>query len=159
MANPEQQVRTLVEQFTDDLMKIVRGAALDSLASALGAVQPGSEQPRLARGTPGRKPAANGRQAAARKAPATKTRRGRTGEKRDPKLLAALTKRVGEHIASHPGQGARQIGAALSASTRELELPIKKLLASGQVRKTGERSETKYFPRAGGAGAKKAAAS
>ena len=156
MQTPETQIRELLDEFTSNLMKIVRGAALDSLATALGAVERSGGGQRAAAPRLNGGAAKVGRPAAAAKtATATKSRRGRTGRKRDPKLLAALTKRVGEYIGSHSGQGVRQIGPALGVSTRELELPIKKLLSSKQIRKTGTRSETRYFARGEGGGAKK----
>lgn len=51
-----------------------------------------------------------------------------------------------EHIRRHPGMTAIEIGAALSMATREIARPIKKLIATGDVRRTGVKSNTRYYP-------------
>jgi len=61
--------------------------------------------------------------------------------------MTSLTERVYEHVKQHPGQGASQIGPALQLSTKELQLPVRKLLAERKLKTTGQKRSTKYFAR------------
>jgi len=71
---------------------------------------------------------------------------GRPGIRRDPEALAATVKDVGAYIHAHPGQGVEQIKVALGRTSKELALPIKKLLAAKVVSTKGQKRATKYFP-------------
>lgn len=77
------------------------------------------------------------------------------GQKRDPQAIVALGEQLVAHIVANPGQRIEQIKVALGADTKDLALPIKKLLAAKTIRSEGTRRATKYFP-AAGAGGKKA---
>jgi predicted transcriptional regulator len=68
------------------------------------------------------------------------------GEKRPPAELAKLTERLGEYIKSNPGRRMEAIGKAIGMPTRELNLPIKKLLAAKKIRSEGHKRATEYFP-------------
>lgn len=71
------------------------------------------------------------------------------GAKRPAHDLEAMQTKALGYIQSHPGERIEQINAALGTSTKELALPIKKLIASKAIRTEGQRRATKYF--AGGA--------
>jgi len=86
-------------------------------------------------------PAAKG--PVSKKAPAAKRA---PGEKRPPAELVKLTERLGEYIKAHPGQRIETIGKALSAPTKDLSLPIKKLLSGKKIRSEGLKRATEYFP-------------
>lgn len=49
-------------------------------------------------------------------------------------------------MVANPGKGAEQICPALRVSTRELAMPMKKLLASKHITRKGMRRATRYFP-------------
>ena len=49
-------------------------------------------------------------------------------------------------ISARPGQRVEQIGAALSTRTKDLALPLRKLIKDRRVRTEGQRRATKYFP-------------
>jgi hypothetical protein len=51
------------------------------------------------------------------------------------------------YIRDFPGRGVEVIGEKLHIPTKELALPIKKLIAEKRIRTTGNRRATKYFPR------------
>ncbi len=68
------------------------------------------------------------------------------GEKRPPAELAKLTEKLGEYIKAHPGQRIETIGKALATPTKDLSLPIKKLLSGNKIRSEGLKRATEYFP-------------
>jgi hypothetical protein len=80
--------------------------------------------------------------------------RGR-GEKRSSEQLDALAETFHEFVAHNPGLRIEQINKMLNTRTKELMLPIRKLLADGALKTKGERRATTYF--AAGRKAKKSA--
>lgn len=141
----EEQIRALVERFTKDLMKVVRDAAVRAFSSTF---EFGDDD--LARLGTGEAPA-KGRPplrhaARPRRDGAANARRRVTGGKRDPKRLDALTDKLAARVAQHPGETVLAIGQALGASTADLALPIRKLLAQKRLKKRGSRNNTRYYP-------------
>jgi hypothetical protein len=68
------------------------------------------------------------------------------GAKR-PQLEIEKTKaRVQDFIKSHPGLRIEQINKELGTQTRDLALPLRKLISDGAVRTEGEKRSTQYFP-------------
>ncbi len=130
--NPDAQLRAQIDAFVADLSTLVRRAALDAVASALGSPAPGPAQ----RG-PGRLP-----KAAAFAAP-TK-RRGKRA-KRKPADVAKSGATVVAYVAKNPGQSVKQIGKALGVATKELALPTIRVIEARKLRTTGERRGTRYF--------------
>ncbi|HTQ04942.1 MAG TPA: DNA-binding protein [Polyangiaceae bacterium] len=127
----ESDIRSRVEAFVEDLTAMIRASALDLVNEALG--EGGSR--------PGRK--SGGRRAAA----AAPVARRAKGAKRDPKMLAALTDRLGDYIKKNPGQRIEQIGKSLGTPTKDLALPVKKLLAAKKISTKGQKRATTYFGR------------
>lgn len=70
------------------------------------------------------------------------------GEKRDPKIIAALQGKVLAYIAAHPGERIEQINKGMGTTTKAIFLPIKKLIADKRIRATGEKRSTTYSVRA-----------
>jgi hypothetical protein len=158
MSNAENNIKNRVDAFVNDLSDLIRQSALEAVAEALKkggevsaapvARRPGRpakvvEAPVAAKpaGKPGR-PAKSS--SAASSAAAAKRR---AGEKRSPVLLAQVTDQVGNHIKSNPGQGVEQIAKALSTTTKELTLPIRKLLGDKKITSKGQKRATRYFPK------------
>ena len=158
MSNAETNIKNRVDSFVNDLSELIRASALEAVAEALkkggevtaapAARRPGRpakvvEAPVAAKpaGKPGRpaKAASSASSAAAAKR--------RAGEKRSPVLLAQVTEQVGNHIKSNPGQGVEQIAKALSTTTKELTLPIRKLLGDKKITSKGQKRATRYFPK------------
>jgi hypothetical protein len=158
MSNAENNIKNRVDAFVNDLSDLIRQSALEAVAEALKkggevssapvARRPGRpakvvEAPVAAKpaGKPGRpaKSSSSASQAAAAKR--------RAGEKRSPVLLAQVTDQVGNHIKSNPGQGVEQIAKALSTTTKELTLPIRKLLGDKKITSKGQKRATRYFPK------------
>lgn len=72
----------------------------------------------------------------------------RKGHKRDPGALEALQAKLVGFVAKHPGLRIEQINKELGTTTKELQLPMRKLIAEGQVKAKGSKRSTTY--RAGG---------
>jgi hypothetical protein len=162
--NVEDEIRAKTEAFAAALGDLVRRAALEAAAAALGsggpalvpaAVRRGRGRPRKAAAPAPAPKAARGRGAArvTKGATAVKSVGSRKpapkrapGEKRPPGELAKLTERLGGYIKAHPGERMEAIGKALGVPTRELNLPVKKLLAGRRIRTEGHKRATEYFP-------------
>jgi len=66
------------------------------------------------------------------------------GQKRSPKELEMLESRLLRYVKIHPGQGIEQIAKGMTISTKELNLPMRKLVADGAIKTKGEKRATKY---------------
>jgi predicted component of type VI protein secretion system len=159
------EIRARIDAFAAELTALVQKAALESVVSALGGAAPKAAAAKapVAKPAPAasRGPASAPKKAApaakpAAKAPAAKpglplkppTRAARPpGAKRPPEELAATTAKLGAYIAKNPGLGIEAIGKALAIPTKDLALPVKKLLSSGKIKVTGEKRATRYFPK------------
>lgn len=68
------------------------------------------------------------------------------GVKRPPDEINKLTVEVGKYIIAHPGQGVEVIAKALGRTTHELEVPVRRLINTKEVRTTGAKRATRYWP-------------
>jgi hypothetical protein len=153
----DDEIRTMTETFAQDLAVLVRRAALEAAAAALGggtAVAPPAPAAPRGRGRPRRaaaparptRGAAPPRAAKAAPVVSRKAAKRAPGEKRPPQELAKLTEKLGDYIKSHAGERMEAIGKALGVPTRELNLPVKKLLAAKKIRTEGHKRATEYYP-------------
>ncbi len=67
------------------------------------------------------------------------------GQKRKPEDITSLTEHLRRYITRQPGLTIEAISTALNIPTRELLLPVKKLLAEGAFTTTGQKRATRYF--------------
>jgi hypothetical protein len=137
--NVEAEIRARLEQFAANLTALIQQSAMSSVEDAFAG---------------GGAPARRGRRAVAAVA-APRAARGRKGQKRDPKLLEALTEKLGGFIAKNQGLRIEQIGEALGVVTKDLALPVKKLIAAKRVSTKGQKRATTYFAGGGGRGGKR----
>ncbi|HET9620659.1 MAG TPA: hypothetical protein VFP84_04790, partial [Kofleriaceae bacterium] len=77
--------------------------------------------------------------------------RGGRGAKRTSADLDALSERFASFVKSNPGLRIEQINKQLGTTTKDLALPIRKLIADGTISAKGQKRSTTYF-----AGKKKA---
>jgi hypothetical protein len=133
MANTDvnQEIRVRIQSFVDELSELVKQATLESVQAAL---QGNGAQAAGRRG---------GRKAAAL---ALAGRRPK-GSKRTAEELEALVATLLKHIQSNPGQRMEQLAASLDIPSKELTLPIKKLLQENRLRTKGQKRATAYFAR------------
>lgn len=129
MNDVDRQIRDRVESFVAELTDLIRQAALESVSEVLG----------------GQAVAAPGRRGGRPPRPRVRRR----GGKRSPDEIEATTHRVLEYVQQNPGHGVEQMAMDLGANTKDLTLPIKKLLSNGDLLTEGQKRATKYYATSG----------
>jgi hypothetical protein len=127
----QNEMNHTVQGFVAQITELARRAALDTLESAFGG--------RAARG--GAAPVAVAPAAAGR----VGRPRGGRGAKRTPADLEALSDQFASFVKSHPGLRIEQINKELGTTTKDLALPIRKLIADGLITAKGKKRSTTYF--------------
>ena len=130
MSDFQTQMNRVVAEFVAQITELAKTAAIETLQTVLG------NQTRRAAPTAG---AAPGRV------------RGR-GAKRSPDELDKLAERFQTFVKENPGLRIEQINKQLGTTTKDLALPIRKLLAEGAIHAKGQKRSTTYFAGGGGAG-------
>jgi uncharacterized Zn finger protein len=122
-------------------IELERAAALPAARAA--ALPP---QARPAAATPNLEPKAPSHDAApGLRARAVARERARDPQRRGASDFVETSALVLAFIESHPGVNVELIGQSLGLSTRQLSLPIRKLIAMGSIVSTGLKRATKYF--------------
>ena len=129
------RIRGRVEAFAEELSALIRDSAMETVRDALGG---GGAAPR--RG-------ARGARAAASSAPVRGGGRREKGQKRDPGEIERLTDRLLDYIKANAGQRIEQIAAGMGTVTKELNLPVKKLIGQKSLKTKGQKRATQYFAR------------
>ena len=138
----ESEIQVRIQAFAQEMSTLMRQAAMEAMEDALGGGT-GTRRARAtpaakAKGTPGRKPKAG------KKAPAAKKRRG---GKRTAAELLVLEEEFLKEVKKAGGRRVEEIGKAMGVSTKDLALPVKKLLSDKKIKTTGKRRATRYFAR------------
>ena len=120
----DREIRTCIYSFVEELSALVKQAAVDSVADALGGAAPDRRR------GPGR--------------PRTTAPKRGKPVRRSAGSLDAAAARVLSHVKANPGSGVTEIAAALRKTSKNLRLPIQKLLEEKVLRTTGQRRGTKY---------------
>jgi len=146
MSNIENELQSRVDSFVHELSALIRRQALAAVEEVLKKGEGGGAVKKAGRPAKAEEPKGKAKAApkAAKAAPSAKRK---PGEKRTPAALAQITEQVYNYIKSNPGQGVEQIAKALQTSTKELTLPIRKLLGEKKVGSKGQKRATRYFPR------------
>jgi hypothetical protein len=129
----DEKIRGMLEAFASDLTALIRESAMETVRDALGGE------------TPGRR-GGGSRGARAALAPAA-GRRLPKGAKRPPDEIAQLTDQLLAYVQGHKGERIEQIAKGMGVSTRELNLPVKKLISNKSLRTRGQKRATQYFTR------------
>ena len=69
-----------------------------------------------------------------------------SGKKRTTAEIEDLASKLCTEISAAPGSLMKALAPKVGATVRELNLPVRRLVAEGKVRSAGARSETRYFP-------------
>jgi hypothetical protein len=137
MSDLQNEMNRTVQGFVTQIADLAHRAAIDTLRSAIGGVRAAHNSTDTA-GAPNARPRAG-------RPP------GRRSAKRSPKDMEALSERFVAFVRQHPGLRIEQINKQLGTATKDLALPIRKLIAAGTISAEGGRRSTTYF-----AGKKKA---
>jgi DNA-binding NtrC family response regulator len=135
MANISDAIRAALDSFVEDLSNLIQQAALESVEQALASAStvPGKR----GRGARAAVPAFVSLSASSQ---------GRKkGAKRTPEELEQLIKKLHSYVAKNPGQRIEQIASGLDISTKELNLPAKKLIGDKKLSTKGQKRATTYF--------------
>ena len=132
MANISDTIRAALDSFVEDLSNLIQQAALESVEQALAGAST----------IPGKR--GRGARAAA-PAFVSLSQNRKKGAKRTPEELEQLIKKLHGYIAKNPGQRIEQIAQGLDISTKELNLPAKKLIGDKKLSTKGQKRATTYF--------------
>ena len=138
MSDFQNEMNRVVQGFVAQITELARRAAIDTLESAFG-------------GRGGGGGGGGGRSAPAAEALAVNLGRvgrprGGRGAKRSSADLEALSGRFASFVAANPGLRIEQINKQLGTTTKDLALPIRKLISEGRVKAKGQKRSTTYFP-------------
>jgi hypothetical protein len=131
----QQEINQRIEGFVSEITELARKAAYETLSSALGhgmSDQIGSRHAGLS---------------------TSSVLRYRKGGKRSANEIAATADSLLQYIRDQPGQRMEIIAKAMDVSTKELTLPIKKLLQAKKIRVEGQKRATTYYIASGDAAA------
>ena len=136
MSDFQNEMNHAVQGFVAQITELARRAAIDTLESAF-------------HGRPGRNGATAAPVAVSAPSTAAVARAGRPrggrGAKRSPADLEALSERFASFVKTNPGLRIEQINKELGTTTKDLALPIRKLIAEGIVSAKGQKRSTTYF--------------
>jgi len=136
MSDFQNEMNRTVQEFVAQITELARRAAIDTLESAFG-------------GRGGRNGTATTTAAVALAAAGlgrVGRPRGGRGAKRSAADLEALSAKFAAFVKSNPGLRIEQINKELGTTTKDLALPIRKLISEGQVAAKGKKRSTTYFP-------------
>jgi hypothetical protein len=123
MSDFQTEMNRVVSGFVAQITELARRAAIDTLESALGK-----------------------RGAAALSRGGSTGGGRRKGAKRTMDELDKLGEAFFAFVTKHPGLRIEQINKELGTTTKDLALPIRKMIAEGSLKTKGSKRSTTYFP-------------
>ena len=151
----DRQIQDRIQAFLTELSGLVRQSALEAVQAALGGgvaapARRGPGRPRknaaagpIAAAAPAS--AAGGKSSAS--APAGKPARRAKRAKRSSADVDATAAALLAYVAAHEGQSIEQIGKGMGVATKELKLPVIKLMEAKKLKTKGKKRGTKYSAR------------
>lgn len=121
MSDFQTEMNRVVSDFVAQITELARAAARDMIDQALGKAGKSAGIAGLGR-----------------------ARRGR-GSKRTADELDVLAEQFHAFVTKHPGMRIEQINKQLNTTTKDLALPIRKLITEGALKTKGEKRSTTYF--------------
>jgi hypothetical protein len=131
MSDFQNEMNRVVQGFVAQITELARRAAIDTLDSAFG-------------GRSGRAAPAAAAVLAASFGRVGRPRGGR-GAKRSSADLEAMSERFATFVKANPGLRIEQINKQLGTTTKDLALPIRKLISEGVISAKGQKRSTTYF--------------
>ena len=132
MSDFQNEMNRAVQGFVAQITELAHRAAIDTLESAFGG--------RGARGAPAATAALTPNLGRVGRP------RGGRGAKRSQEDLEALSERFGSFVKANPGLRIEQINKQLGTTTKDLALPIRKLISDGLISVKGQKRSTTYYP-------------
>jgi hypothetical protein len=132
MSDFQNEMNRTVQGFVAQITELARRAAIDTLETAFGGRAAGNGASALTAVLAG--------------VPRAGRPRGGRGAKRTPADLAALSDKVATFVKTNPGLRIEQINKQLNTTTKDLALPIRKLISEGVITAKGKKRSTTYFP-------------
>src|SRR6185503_8042487 len=131
MSDFQTEMNHVVQGFVAQITELARRAAIGTLESAFagraGRTNGAQVPPAAGKGAPGRP-------------------RGGRSAKRTAADLEALSSKVAAFVKTKPGLRIEEINKELGTTTKDLVLPIRKLIANAVLTAKGQKRSTKYFP-------------
>jgi hypothetical protein len=131
MSDFQTEMNRVVQGFVAQITELARRAAIDTLESAFGS--------RGGRGAPAVAALAANFGRVGRP-------RGGRGAKRTAADLEKLSDQFASFVKANPGLRIEQINKQLGTTTKDLALPIRKLISEGVISAKGQKRSTTYFP-------------
>jgi hypothetical protein len=131
MSDFQNEMNRVVQGFVAQITELARRAAIDTLESAFGG--------RAGRSAPAVEAIAVNLGRVGRP-------RGGRGAKRSSADLEELSHRFASFVAANPGLRIEQINKQLGTTTKDLALPIRKLISENRIKAKGQKRSTTYFP-------------
>ena len=123
MSDFQTEMNRVVGDFVAAITELAKRAAIDTLENAFGGAKRGGAGISLSVRGVGR----------------------RRGAKRTSSDLVQLGEDFHAYVAKHPGLRIEQINKELNTTTKDLALPIRKMIADGSLKTKGEKRSTTYF--------------
>jgi hypothetical protein len=130
MSNFQTEIQNLVQDFVNQITDAWKRAVSDALTGVGGG---GGSGGRVRKAGAGRA-----------STPSSSASR-RKGEKRTAEELDGLAEQFLAYVQGNPGLRIEQINKQLGTTTKDLQLPIRKMIADGAVKAKGEKRSTQYF--------------
>lgn len=128
MSDIQHAINERIDAFVADITELAKKAALETLETGLsGGIRRSTTTKGLVGGPRGR----------------------RKSGKRSPEEIQEAANQLLEFIRENPGQRMEAIAKAMGSTTKDLTLPIKKLLQQNLVRVEGQKRATSYYPATG----------
>jgi hypothetical protein len=143
MSDFQSEMNRTVQGFVAQISELARRAAIDTLESAFGSRTRGGNASTTFPAFAASLPAVS--TAAAATSGRTRAARPRTGTKRTAADLEALSERVASFVKANPGLRIEQINKELGTVTKDLALPIRKLISEGVITSKGQKRSTTYY--------------
>jgi hypothetical protein len=131
MSDFQSEMNRTVQGFVSQISELARKAALETLESAFS-------------GTPARGAGRKSAAAVTTMSPSVGRPRGGKGTKRTQADIDALAERLVSFVKSNPGLRIEQINKELGTTTKDLALPIRKLVGDGYLSTKGQKRSTTY---------------
>ena len=122
------QLKASVDSFVAELTTLIQQSTIESIQEAIGGAL---AAPKRASKAPTR-----------RKAPARPKKRVR----RSSANVEAMTGKIAAYVTANPGCAVSDIAGSLGVTTKDVRLPIQKLMGDGAIKVTGQKRGTRYHP-------------